>query len=171
MAPEARNLSHLLTRILCGKSESVQSYVNRAKFEVAKTDLFQLVRTRHFQRGITVTMASHFRTPEHKSTTKSRMSTGSATATTTTTTTPKKLRRRIDGSPAVPRMDDHLLPPKTIYLIRHGQSLGQAAKALGWDRKTDKLLIDCGLTELGISQAYGIRKLFSAKKNCPPSNW
>ncbi|KAG7362077.1 methyltransferase domain containing protein [Nitzschia inconspicua] len=77
------------------------------------------------------------------------------------TPTPKKLRRRIDGSPIVSR--DTTLPPKRIFLIRHGESMGQTAKRLGWDRKTDRRLIDCGLTSKGTSQAYSIRKLLGEK--------
>ena len=63
----------------------------------------------------------------------------------------KKLRRRQDGSPVLPV--DKSLPTKTIYLIRHGQSLGQAASKIGVDRKTSPSLRDCDLTEKGKSEA------------------
>jgi broad specificity phosphatase PhoE len=71
----------------------------------------------------------------------------------------KKLRRRPDGSPVIPI--DGTLPPKTIYLIRHGQSRGQDAKKNGLDRKTDPKLRDCDLTEKGVSEALHISKLFT----------
>jgi broad specificity phosphatase PhoE len=71
----------------------------------------------------------------------------------------KKLRRRQDGSPVIPI--DGTLPPKTIYLIRHGQSRGQVAKKNGLDRKTDPKLRDCDLTEKGASEALHIPKLFT----------
>jgi broad specificity phosphatase PhoE len=71
----------------------------------------------------------------------------------------KKLRRRQDGSPVTPI--DGTLPPKTIYLIRHGQSRGQDAKRNGLDRKTDPKLRDCDLTEKGVSEALHISKLFA----------
>jgi broad specificity phosphatase PhoE len=48
-------------------------------------------------------------------------------------------------------------PPKTIFLIRHGQSLGQVAKYK--IRQTDVALTDCGLTGLGREQASNIREL------------
>lgn len=78
-----------------------------------------------------------------------------------TKTTPKKLRRRVDGSPIATRNLN--VPTKRIFLIRHGESMGQAAKSLGWNRQTDRRLIDCGLTAKGTSQAYGIRKLLSSQ--------
>lgn len=71
----------------------------------------------------------------------------------------KRLRRRQDGSPVIPI--DETLPPKTIYLIRHGQSLGQNAKKNGMDRKTDPKLRDCDLTEKGVSEALHISTLFT----------
>jgi broad specificity phosphatase PhoE len=71
----------------------------------------------------------------------------------------KKIRRRIDGSPIVPV--DLNLPIKKLLLIRHGESVGQAAKSNGWDRKNDLRLLDCALTRKGESQALGVSKLFS----------
>jgi broad specificity phosphatase PhoE len=64
------------------------------------------------------------------------------------------LRRRSDGSPILPR--DEALPAKTVYMIRHGHSQGQAASLNGLDRKTCPSLNDCGLTEKGITQAWNI---------------
>jgi len=46
------------------------------------------------------------------------------------------------------------LAGKTVILIRHGESLGQAARKNGIDRKSDESLIDCGLTRKGQTQAY-----------------
>eukprot|EP00546_Thalassionema_frauenfeldii_P012946 CAMPEP_0178921030 /NCGR_PEP_ID=MMETSP0786-20121207/15327_1 /TAXON_ID=186022 /ORGANISM="Thalassionema frauenfeldii, Strain CCMP 1798" /LENGTH=227 /DNA_ID=CAMNT_0020595149 /DNA_START=27 /DNA_END=710 /DNA_ORIENTATION=- len=43
--------------------------------------------------------------------------------------------------------------PKRLYLIRHGESLGQTAKHNGLDRKTDPSLLDAGLSHNGIAQA------------------
>jgi broad specificity phosphatase PhoE len=71
---------------------------------------------------------------------------------------PKQIRRRIDGSPIFPVCN---MPPKTIYLLRHGFSQGQAAQTNGLDRKTDQSLRDCGLTEQGIKEAQGIPYQFS----------
>lgn len=76
--------------------------------------------------------------------------------------TPKKLRRRNNGSPVLPVNPD--LPTKTIYLIRHGQSQGQAAKHNGLDRKTDQRLRDCGLTKQGESEAMGIGDRFTIEE-------
>jgi methyltransferase-like protein 6 len=73
--------------------------------------------------------------------------------------TPKKIRRRVDGSPIVPKNPN--LPIKRVYLIRHAESIGQASRLLGWDRKNDNRLVDCGLTEKGKSQSLGMKKLFS----------
>ncbi|GMH63558.1 hypothetical protein TrRE_jg8910, partial [Triparma retinervis] len=44
----------------------------------------------------------------------------------------------------------------TMYLIRHGESLGQAAKSLGLDRKRSPALTDAGLTVKGQRQASQI---------------
>lgn len=66
---------------------------------------------------------------------------------------PKHVRRRIDGSPILPMCN---LPQKTVYLLRHGFSLGQAAQKNGLDRKTAKSLRDCGLTQQGIEEARAI---------------
>lgn len=43
--------------------------------------------------------------------------------------------------------------PKQIYLIRHGESMGQTARQNKMDRRKDLRLRDCGLTERGIRQA------------------
>lgn len=74
----------------------------------------------------------------------------------------KKIRRRQDGSPVLPLNTD--LPPKRIYMIRHGQSEAQAAQKNGRDRKKDPTLLDCDLTERGRSEALGIPKLFSEEE-------
>jgi broad specificity phosphatase PhoE/SAM-dependent methyltransferase len=82
----------------------------------------------------------------------------------TATTPMKKLRRRLDGSPILVRNPN--LPSKRIFLIRHGESMGQAAAKSnrGWDRQTDSRLIDCGLTRRGTQQAQqGIRTLLSTR--------
>jgi broad specificity phosphatase PhoE len=69
-------------------------------------------------------------------------------------TPPKRIRRRVDGSPIIPV--DISQPAKKIFLIRHGQSLGQAAKLNGMDRNSDRRLLDCALTQKGESEALGI---------------
>ena len=71
----------------------------------------------------------------------------------------KKVRRRQDGSPVV-KLDPNL-PVKRIYMIRHGQSQGQAAAKNGLDRKNDPSLLDCNLTPRGRSEALGLQKIFS----------
>lgn len=77
-------------------------------------------------------------------------------------TLPKRLRRRNNGSPIVPL--DTKMPKKKIYLIRHGQSLGQTAKETGLDRKNDESLLDCGLTTKGELQSRNIGQFLSAKE-------
>eukprot|EP00980_Cylindrotheca_fusiformis_P004523 scaffold961_cov122-Cylindrotheca_fusiformis.AAC.31 len=74
---------------------------------------------------------------------------------------PKHVRRRIDGSPILPLCK---MPSKTIYLLRHGFSRGQAAQNSGLDRKNDKSLRDCGLTEQGIQEARAIPNQFSVEE-------
>ena len=64
----------------------------------------------------------------------------SATTTTTTTTTPSQ---RVG------------VFPKTIFFIRHGESLGQACASLE-QRVSDDSLRDCGLSPLGQQQARHI---------------
>lgn len=76
--------------------------------------------------------------------------------------TPKKIRRRPNGSPITPL--DPEKPVKTIYLIRHGQSQGQAAHHNGMDRHTDPRLRDCGLTKRGESEAANLRKIFTEEE-------
>ena len=44
-------------------------------------------------------------------------------------------------------------PPKRLYLIRHGESMGQAARRLGMNRRTDLRLVDAALTQRGMAQA------------------
>ena len=46
---------------------------------------------------------------------------------------------------------DLSIPPKTVYLIRHGESMGQVATRER--RSNDSSLTDCGLTPLGEEQA------------------
>ena len=50
-------------------------------------------------------------------------------------------------------------PTRTLYLIRHGESLGQRASRQR--RKTDEGLTDCGLTRNGIEQAKFVPELLS----------
>ena len=45
---------------------------------------------------------------------------------------------------------------KQIYLIRHGESMGQAARRLHMDRRRDQRLRDCGLTSKGVRQATAV---------------
>ena len=45
---------------------------------------------------------------------------------------------------------------KTVYLVRHGESLAQTAKARGVDRKHPSLR-DCGITERGRQQAAALQ--------------
>lgn len=46
--------------------------------------------------------------------------------------------------------------PKLVYLVRHGESQGQAAKRHGMDRRRDPRLLDAGLTKIGVDQAVAI---------------
>lgn len=69
----------------------------------------------------------------------------------------KKIRRRANGSSITPV--DPRKPAKVIYLVRHGQSLGQTAKQNGLDRKRDKRLTDCMMTEEGQRQATQVPDL------------
>jgi broad specificity phosphatase PhoE len=55
------------------------------------------------------------------------------------------------SSPFYPARDS--ARPKQIYLIRHGESMGQTARQRKMDRRRDPRLRDCGLTERGIHQA------------------
>jgi broad specificity phosphatase PhoE len=71
----------------------------------------------------------------------------------------KKVRRRQDGSPMIPLNLN--LPVKTIYIIRHGQSQGQAALKNGLDRRSHPSLRDCDLTPRGQFEALGLKKIFS----------
>ena len=79
-----------------------------------------------------------------------------------TPTKQRHIRRRLDGSPIVPA--DLNKPPKTVSLIRHGYSQGQAAAKNGLDRKTDKSLRDCNLTERGMEEAREIPTLFTKEE-------
>ena len=45
---------------------------------------------------------------------------------------------------------------QTIILVRHGESLGQAARSNGLNRKTDPSLVDADLTRKGESQASAL---------------
>eukprot|EP00525_Craspedostauros_australis_P002321 CAMPEP_0198128070 /NCGR_PEP_ID=MMETSP1442-20131203/48520_1 /TAXON_ID= /ORGANISM="Craspedostauros australis, Strain CCMP3328" /LENGTH=221 /DNA_ID=CAMNT_0043788159 /DNA_START=38 /DNA_END=703 /DNA_ORIENTATION=- len=53
---------------------------------------------------------------------------------------------------------------KTVWLVRHGQSLGQTARMMGLNRKTDPSLRDCGLTRLGVQQAKDIPRLLTEEQ-------
>jgi broad specificity phosphatase PhoE len=66
------------------------------------------------------------------------------------------------GSTSTMKVDDGH-PTKIIYLIRHGQSQGQAARSSGIPR-TDKTLLDCGLTMRGESEALHIPKTFTSEE-------
>jgi broad specificity phosphatase PhoE len=46
--------------------------------------------------------------------------------------------------------------PKRLYLIRHGQSMGQVARKLGMDRQRDPRLRDASLTKEGLRQAHDL---------------
>jgi broad specificity phosphatase PhoE len=54
-------------------------------------------------------------------------------------------------------------PTKTIYLIRHGESQGQAARSDGISRNHISLL-DCGLTRRGQSEAMHVPKRFTREE-------
>ena len=56
--------------------------------------------------------------------------------------------------------------PKRVWLIRHGESMGQAARSLGLDRRKDATLIDADLTQKGVQQAYGIPNLLDVQQVC-----
>lgn len=49
---------------------------------------------------------------------------------------------------------------KTVFLIRHGQSLGQVTR--GDQRVNEESLKDCGLTQLGVRQAHKVREYLSS---------
>ena len=55
------------------------------------------------------------------------------------------------------------MQPKRVYLIRHGESMGQTARHLQMDRRRDSRLRDCGLTEKGILQASALSENFGHK--------
>lgn len=58
-------------------------------------------------------------------------------------TTPTQKKKKANNS----------APNKRLYLIRHGESMGQTAKRRGMNRKTDDRLRDAALTNQGIWQA------------------
>lgn len=64
-------------------------------------------------------------------------------------TPPPKSRNRQN----VEECTQELNLPKTLYLIRHAESEGQAAGRRGLDRQHDPRLRDCPLTDLGVTQA------------------
>lgn len=68
--------------------------------------------------------------------------------------TPASSSRSLSRRETLPKVLDQ---PKTVYLIRHGQSLGQAAPSD--TRRTDRSLQDCRLSPLGVEQARRIPKL------------
>lgn len=51
------------------------------------------------------------------------------------------------------------IPTKTVFLIRHGQSLGQTVSPER--RKQDPTLTDCALSSLGIQQAHDIPRFLA----------
>lgn len=65
--------------------------------------------------------------------------------------------------PSAPRQR-YSREPKLVYLIRHGESLGQAAKRNGMDRHRDARLIDAGLTQAGQNQAAAIGPRFLGRE-------
>lgn len=67
--------------------------------------------------------------------------------------------RQNPSSSPVPSMPRNA-PPKTLYFIRHGQSLAQAAGRPV--RLTDMSLLDCALSPLGVEQSRGISHLMDA---------
>ena len=66
----------------------------------------------------------------------------------------------LDGRTSTP------VKPKRVWLIRHGESMGQAARSLGLDRRKDATLIDADLTQKGVQQAYGIPNLLDVQQVC-----
>ena len=83
---------------------------------------------------------------------------------------PEKSHRRSRGvayeqqgmtpATASPATKNSRSEPKLIYLVRHGESLGQ--KAPRRRRETDATLQDCGLSNCGIQQATGLGKMLPA---------
>jgi hypothetical protein len=71
--------------------------------------------------------------------------------------TPKKKRPPSASRRPSPGQSPKRIEPKKIYLIRHGQSLGQVADPEA--RENDPSLTDCGLTEEGKKQAENIKQL------------
>ena len=59
---------------------------------------------------------------------------------------------------------------RTVYLIRHGESKGQAAPSRRV-RQTDPSLTDCGLTTLGRQQARSIKSLFPTQQAYEAVDW
>ena len=66
-------------------------------------------------------------------------------------------------SPHTSEIVENSQPHKTVYLIRHGQSQGQASRKNGI-RRDDKTLLDCNLTNRGISEAKHLPKLFTEEQ-------
>jgi broad specificity phosphatase PhoE len=81
----------------------------------------------------------------------------------TSTYNKKNRNQKIGGCISPMKVDDDGHPTKTIYLIRHGQSKGQAERSNGISR-TDMSLLDCGLTGRGQSEAMHIPKKFTTEE-------
>ena len=81
---------------------------------------------------------------------------------------PETGRRQIRGvayeqqgmTPTISPPKNNSNEPKLIYLIRHGESVGQ--KTPRRIRETDKTLLDCGLSDCGIQQAVELGNSLSS---------
>jgi broad specificity phosphatase PhoE len=75
-------------------------------------------------------------------------------------TAPSKSLRYMTPTKSIAKSRQKGLPPRTaskrLYLIRHGQSMGQVAKKLGMDRQRDPRLRDASLTKEGLRQAQDL---------------
>ena len=74
------------------------------------------------------------------------------------TNVPSVASRHHSHTPPSPSLPSSSSPPPStiVYLIRHGESLGQACPS-PQQRRTDRSLQDCGLTERGRRQALQLR--------------
>jgi len=88
--------------------------------------------------------------------------------------TPEKGQRRRSRSAAyvqqgltpVPSYSNAKQEPKLVYLIRHGESMGQKAPSRK-ARQTDPSLQDCGLSDTGIQQALGLAQQLQQSDKAP----
>lgn len=90
---------------------------------------------------------------QHQPSTTNNDATTTPVSKRTTRKTPASSRRSLSQKKQPHRTTAAAAAPKRLYLIRHGESMGQAAKRLGMDRKRDPRLRDAALTKEGRWQA------------------